>query len=133
MTPTPPAPEPDPTPSRIETWKVSLGIACAFLVVVAVAFGLGRCSAPDPVEPVIVPEVDAGPGEAAIAARLDAAVQREDERLAALEREHAAEVDALADAERREYEARRAQGRTALAAWFKERTRRLLSDAGVTR
>lgn len=121
--------EPEGRPAP-ESWKVTLAIACAFLVVVAVAFGAGRCSAPDPVDPVIVPDVDAGPGEAEIAARLDAAVQAEDERLAAIEREHAAEVAALGDAERREYEETRARGRSALAAWFKDRTRRLIADGG---
>lgn len=102
----------------------------AILLILSISFLVGRCSTP---ELIILPDgVDAGPGEAEIAARLDAAVVAEDERLEALEEEHAAEVLAIAEADRAEYEETRARGRNALAMWFKERTRRII-DAGVTR
>jgi hypothetical protein len=105
-------------------------IAVAFVVVVAIAFGLGRCSAPEPVDPVLVGDVDAGPGDRAIAERLDGAVRAEDDRIAALEREHAEEVEAFEAADRAAYEAERARGRDALARWFKDRTQQLLKDGG---
>lgn len=114
--------------------KVLMGIVVGlFVLTVLFAFLAGRCSAPEPIPVDPVLDVDAGPGEAEIAARLDAAVHAEDERLAELEREHADEVEALTDADRREYEETRSRGRSALASWFKDRSRRLLSDAGVTR
>jgi hypothetical protein len=113
-------------------WRVILLISTTFLLVVAVAFLAGRCSSPDVVPPIVPePDVDAGPGEREIADRLDAAVQAEVERLERLEVEHAAEVAALTEAERAEYEATRARGRGALASWFKERSRALLVDGGL--
>jgi hypothetical protein len=108
---------------------VYVAIAVAIVVVVSMAFGLGRCSAPESLDPVLTPDVDAGPGEAELAARLDAAVRAEDERLAHLEEEHAAEVAAFTETDRAEYEERR-RDRRALAIWFKDRTLRIL-DAGV--
>lgn len=115
-------------------WRVILMISVSFLLIVVVSFVFGRCSAPDPIPPLTPePGVDAGPGESEIAARLDAAVRAEDDRLEELERETALEVSELAEADRAEYEARRARGRDALAEWLKERSRRLLADGGVAR
>jgi hypothetical protein len=107
-----------------------VAIVVCFVLVVAAAFGIGRCTAPTPPAPIVVEDPDAGAADEAFASGLDASVQTERARLEALEREHADEVAALRDAERAEYEARRAQGRDSLARWFKERTRALLQDGG---
>lgn len=107
-------------------WVFFVGAAVLFCLLLAAAFGLGRCSAPEPPTPVVVDGVDAGPGEAEIAARLDAAVQAEEARLEELERKYAEEIRDFSAADRREYEETRARGRDALAAWLKERSRRLL-------
>jgi len=116
---------------KLELWKVGLGIVAAFLLVVVLAFGLGRCTAPDPVELPAAVDVDGGPAREAYEQAMDAAVHVEDERLAAIEREHAEEVEAFTEADRLEFEATRARGRSALATWFKDRTRAaLLVDGG---
>lgn len=116
---------------KLAPWKVGLGIVVAFLLVVVLAFGLGRCTAPEPVEIDPSEDVDGGAALARYDERMDAAVRAEDERLEAVEREHAAEVAAFTEAERRAYEETRGRGRMALAAWFKDRSRSLLLDGGT--
>lgn len=108
---------------------IALSVGAALLVVV-LAFSLGRCSSPEPEPILVVTSVDAGPGELVIAERLDASVQSEAVRLHELEREHADEVRSFEEAEREEYAEVRARGRDALAIWFKERSRALLRDGG---
>jgi len=88
--------------------------------------GCGSCGSTD----VIVPEgVDAGPGETEIAARLDASVQAEEQRIRELEAAHAKQIAAFDEQEAADYAAQKTKGRAALAAWLAARNRRLL-DAG---
>jgi hypothetical protein len=107
------------------------GAVVAFVAIVLISFFFGRCSAPDPTPLFVNDGIDAGPGEISIGAELDAAIQTEVERLRALEREHADELETFTEAERREYEATRARGRDALALWFKRRFRALLDGGGA--
>ncbi len=110
--------------------RLVIGLAVGFVLLVLVAFVAGRCTSPTPPPTIVVEGIDAGPGDQAAAAELDADVRAEDERLARLERQHEADVAAMTEADRAEYEQTRTQGRDALARWFKDRTLRLL-DAGT--
>lgn len=110
--------------------QAAIIIVAAFLIIIAIAFGVGRCTAPDPTEEVILDDPNGGFALAEYTARMNAAVHVEDERLARLEAEHVAEVEAMRAEDQAEYEAVRSQGRNALAAWFKARSRALLTDAG---
>lgn len=108
-------------------------ISVAFVVMVAFAFIVGRCTAPKDEREIYLEDPDGGFAESEYAARMDASVRIEDERLAALEREHQAELEAFNDADRQAYEETRSRGRGALAAWFKQRSQALLLDAGGAR
>lgn len=103
------------------------GIALLVLAVV-LAFYVGRGCAPEP-EPLPPSGIDAGPGEAEIAARLDAAVQHAEAELARIEREHAEEIAAFDDAQREKYETVREGGPEAVDAFIRDFNRRL-RDAG---
>lgn len=107
------------------------GIALVCAVGLGLIFGvLARdCACSKPWAPISA-GIDAGPGDRAIAGELDASLQREDQHIRELEAQHAQAIAALSEQEQREYEAVRARGRDALARWLKERTARLLGDAG---
>jgi hypothetical protein len=118
------------TPTR-EGFTVALavvgGVAVLVLAVV-IAFFIGRgCTPPSPLP--IVTDIDAGPGERAIADRLDAATQHARAELARIEREHAAEIAAFDAAQRLKYEAAREGGPEAADAFIRDFNRRL-RDAG---
>lgn len=115
-------------------WRFIAAIAAASIIfaVLAFAFAFGRCSAPDPAPHIIVMEdIDAGPGELVIEARLDAAIQSEDARLRALEEARRAELLAFNEHDLLEYAEMKRAGRERLAAWLAERSRRLLGDGGL--
>jgi len=114
----------------IPDWQRASMVAGAVFLLFVLVFVLGRCSAPGRVDDVPLLDIDAGPGEAIIAAELDGAVVLEDERLAELEAAHAAELEAFNDVERQKYDEARARGRGALAGWLKDRSRLLLADGG---
>lgn len=105
--------------------------ALALLVLIAViivAFSVGRgCGGSEPVE---VPDtsIDAGPGERAIADRLDAALQEADRRIAEIEREHAADLERFNEAQREKYEHLRRDPEA--ASEFIRQFNRRLRDAG---
>lgn len=113
-------------------WRVIAALAAAAIIFTVLAFAFGRCSAPDPAPHVIVMEdIDAGPAELVIEARLDAAIQSEDARLRALEEARRAELLAFNEHDLLEYAEVKRAGREQLAAWLSARTRRLLSDGGA--
>ena len=108
----------------------ALALAAFGIVALTLALGivLGRGCDPVIVQPV---GIDAGPGDRAIAAELDASLRREDERIARLEAQHAAEIAAFSARETAEWDRMRATGdRKQLARWLRERSRRLLIDGG---
>lgn len=120
-----------PISDRQKLYGVSVISAAVLILAVVITFYIGRGCAPDPVivEPV---GIDAGPGEAVIAARLDAAVQHADAQLAQLERDHAAEIARFDETQREKYEAIRAGGVDAADRYIREFTLRLRSkDGGV--
>jgi hypothetical protein len=110
-----------------------IGVATLGLMLCAMILGLvlgSRGCGRDMLGIRPVTGIDAGPGDHAIAARLDADVQAEEARIRELEVEHQREIAAMGAQEQADYQAARARGRDALAIWFKERTARLLSDGG---
>lgn len=123
---TPPQRPSFPTPAA--SWMIGVALLVGALLA---GVALDRCACGSKETDVIVPaDVDAGPGELAIAARLDASVQAEEARIRQLEADHAKQIAAFDEQERTEYAAQKARGRAALAAWLSERNRRLL-DAGL--
>jgi hypothetical protein len=97
-------------------------LLAALILTAGVMVGRG-CS-----RPVVVPAgIDAGPGDRAIAADLDGAVQSERERLDALVAEQQGELAALGAEDAAEFAAAKRRGREALAAWFAAR----MPDGGV--
>jgi len=88
---------------------VSLG-----LLVVVLAYFIGKGCSPSP-QPVDDLGIDAGPGEAEIAARLDGATQHAAEELARIEREHADELAAFDESQREKYETLREEGPEAVS------------------
>ena len=91
----------------------------------ALAFFVGKGCAPPSPQPVDDVGIDAGPGESAIAASLDAAAHRADEELAAIEREHAADIAAFDDAQRAKYDALRHEGPEAVSDFLADFNRRV--------
>ena len=81
--------------------RTSAILVAVIAAALAFAFFIGRCTTPPSPHPVDDLGIDAGPGERAIAARLDAAAQRAEEELAEIEREHAADIAAFDDAQER--------------------------------
>jgi len=69
--------------------------------------------------------IDAGTGEAEIAARLDGALQAGEAELRRIDEEHAADIASFEDRQREKYEEVREQGPEALADWFSDFNRRL--------
>lgn len=102
------------------------GVAVLVLAVV-LAFFVGRGCTPEPEPPILI-DIDAGPGEREIAARLDAAVQHAQAELDRIEREHAAEIAAFDEAQRRKYEAVREGGPEAADAFIRDFNRRLRDE-----
>lgn len=108
------------------SWFVA-AVALGLLVVV-VAYFAGRGCGPSP-QPVENLGIDAGPGEALIAARLDGAVRRAEEELARIEREHADDLAAFDESQREKYDALRTEGPDAVSEYLAAFNRRL-RDAG---
>lgn len=108
-------------------WFVYIGGA---VVIALLILGLGvlaghGCSCSKPPPPVI--GIDAGPGEAVIAAQLDGAVQHAAAELARIEREHAAELASFNELQRQKYDAVREGGPEAADAFIRDFNRRLRS------
>lgn len=106
------------------------GLAIGVLVLaVVLAFYVGRgCSTVSP-QPVDI-GIDAGPGEAEIAARLDGAVVHHDEEIARIEREHAADLAAFDERQREKYDELRESGPEAVSSFLADFNRRF-RDAGL--
>lgn len=107
------------------------GGAAALIALMIAAFLLGHsCSSCD--DPPVLPPVgvDAGPGLAEIDERERQAELLAEQRLAEIEREHQAELDAFDEAQRHKYEIVREEGPAAVAAWLTDFNRSLL-DAGT--
>lgn len=87
------------TPEQAAILVGAVGIA---LVLVVLSFYAGKGCRGD--GPPIVIGIDAGPGEAEILDRLDAAAQETAIRLAAIEREHAEDIAAFNELQREKYD-----------------------------
>ncbi len=94
------------------------------LLVVVLSFFIGRGCERSP-QPVDELGIDAGPGEAEIAARLDGSLQAAEVELRRIEEQHAADIAAFEALQREKYEEMRAEGPEALAHWFSDFNRRL--------
>jgi hypothetical protein len=115
-----------------EGFSVALAVigGTAMLLLIAVlAFFVGRGCTPPP-QPVDDLGIDAGPGEAIIAATLDGALRHRDEEIARIAREHAADIARFEGEQAHKYEEIAAQGPEALAGWFTDFNRRL-RDGGT--
>jgi hypothetical protein len=111
------------------TWLAGGVTAAILFIVVAFYIGRGCEQAPQPVDDL---GIDAGPGEAAILADLDAALRHAEVELARIEREHAADIAAFEAGQEAKYEEIRSHGPEVVAAWFTDFNRRL-RDAGLPR
>lgn len=106
------------------------GLAIGVLVLaVVLAFYVGRGCSPHPVDNPVDIGIDAGPGEAEIAARLDGAVVHHDEEIARIEREHAADLAAFDERQRQKYDELRESGPEAVSSFLADFNRRF-RDAG---
>lgn len=105
--------------------RTSAILVAVIAAALAFAFFIGRCTTPPSPHPVDDLGIDAGPGERAIAARLDAAAQRAEEELAEIEREHAADIAAFDDAQRAKYDALRHEGPEAVSDFLADFNRRV--------
>jgi len=117
---------------RGKTLRVVIG--CAVLLAVVLAFSLGRgcgscscgsCGRPFP-KPV---GIDAGPGEAEIAAQLAASERQAQAEIAKINAARDREIAAFTVAQESEYRAVAAQGPEALSVWFSD-FNRSLRDGG---
>lgn len=118
-----------------ETSRRSAGLLIAVAVAAAVlgmvvAGLIARGCVPGPTTVPVTAEIDAGPGEAEIAARLDAAVQADEAEVRALEERNARALEALDDQQRAEYAEVRRGGRRAVARWLSDFNTALKTDAG---
>lgn len=115
---------------------VLLGVAAGVLLIVAFVGGIqcSRACAPAPEVPIAV-GIDAGPGEAEIAARLEAERTKAAEQVAEIERRRAEEIRRLDETARAEYEEVREQGPEAVASWLDDwiKRRRGASAGGPIR
>ena len=115
------------TLSRTRLLAYAVGALASLLLSMAIAYLIGKGCAVTPAPP-IERGIDAGPGERVIAAELDAAVRREQERLDALIAEQQGELARLRGEDAASFEAAKRRGRQALAEWFAARMPR---DGGV--
>lgn len=90
-------------------WRVRAegGVVAIALVIAVLGISLlvNQCGGCEPRPIPIDLGIDAGPGEQMIAARLDAALQRVDERLAEIDRQYAEDIAAFDAQQREKYEA----------------------------
>lgn len=100
-------PEPKPGASGHDmTARILFGVIV--LLILLIGFSAGRACAPRQV-PVDLPGgIDAGPGDEAIAARLDASLREGDRRLAQIERKFEEDIARFDAQQRDEYERLRA-------------------------
>lgn len=113
----------------LAVWVAGIGGIGLVLLVAVLAFYVGRGCSPSP-QPVEDLGIDAGPGEAEIGARLDAALREAEEEIRRIEVEHEADIAAFEANQRDKFETVRAEGPEALARWFSDFNRRL-RDGGT--
>lgn len=112
--------------------RLLIGLSVLSVILGATGTGLVLRGCPAPA-PTIVQEpsgIDAGPGEAEIAARLDGAVSADEAEIRALEDRNARALAAFDEEERAEYERVRRGGRRDVARWLSDFNTRLKTDAG---
>lgn len=114
------------------TLNLMIGIAVVSVLLGATVAGLfmRSCSVGPtlPQEPV---GIDAGPGEALISERLDAAVQADEEQIQQLEDRNARSIAQMTEEQQAEYASVRRGGRHAVARWLSDYNTELKTDSGV--
>lgn len=108
-------------------------LAVVVVLIAAIAFAGGRSCAPPQPAPLDPGGIDAGPGEAEIAARLDGAVQQGQERLAQIEHKFEEDIAAFDDGQREDYERLRQLDQDEAAVWLSRWVRSHRRDGGVQR